>query len=413
MRFDLHPLTEPGRRFVALAEGHIAELAERAAQHDREGSFPTENLRSLQDSGFMAACVPTELGGLGVASLHDFMIGCGRLGRGDGSTAIAVTMHSSDVFLMARAWTAATASGDTARAERLAPVLEGVARSETVICSLGTEPGTDLLHPRTTATRTEGGWLLNGRKTFGTMSGAATRANTLFHLKDEDGVEHVAAALLPLDRAGIAVQHNWDALGMRGSGSHDVVFTECFIPAEEIARCGPYGEYAEWYIIGTMAPNLGLVAAFLGIAEAARDCAVDLVTSRRSRSGRILAESPAIQHTVAEIEIDLAASRAMLARTALATDALLAAYPPGTAPLPELHELHKDLQGTKWFVNRKAIEVVDRSLQLSGGSGYLSRSPLSRLYRDVRAGPFMQPFSPNEAFQYIGKVALGLDPRIE
>jgi alkylation response protein AidB-like acyl-CoA dehydrogenase len=410
---ELHATTEPGRRFVALAEAHVAELAERAAVHDKEGSFPTENLRSLQDSGFMAACVPAELGGLGVAAIHDFMIACGRLGRGDGSTAIAVTMHASDVFLIARAWRAATAGGDTARVDRLARVLEGVARQETVICSLGTEPGTDLLHPRTTATRTGGGWLLNGRKSFGTMSEAATLANTIFRLTDDDGSEHVAAALLPLDRPGIAVQHNWDALGMRGSGSHDVFYADCFVTEAEAMRYGPYGAYAEWYLVGTMVPNIGLVAAFLGIAETAHDYAINLVSSRRTGTGRIVAESPAIQHTVAETEIDLAACRAMLARTALAADALLATYPPRTAPLAALHALHKDFQCAKWFVQRRAIDMVDRALQLSGGSGYLSQSPLSRLYRDVRAGPFMQPFSPNEAFQYIGKVTLGLDPRIE
>jgi alkylation response protein AidB-like acyl-CoA dehydrogenase len=410
---ELQALTEPGRQFVALAEAHVAELAERAAVHDKEGSFPTENLRSLQGSGFMAACVPSVFGGLGVTSVHDLMIACGRLGQGDGSTAISVTMHSTDVFLIARAWNAAMASGDTAIASKLAPLLEDVVRNETVICSLGTEPGTDLLHPQTTASRTEGGWLLNGRKTFATMSGAATLANTTFHLRDDEGIEHVAAALLPLDRPGIVVQHTWDALGMRGSGSHDVAYADCFVADEEATRYGPYGEYAEWYLVGTLVPNLGLVAAFLGIAEAARDCANGLVTSRRSRSGRVFAESPAIQHTVAEIEIDLAACRAMLGRTALAADALLAAYPPRAAPLAALHDLHKDFQCSKWFVQRKAIEVVDRALQLSGGSGYLSKSPLSRLYRDVRAGPFMQPFSPNEAFQYIGKVTLGLDPRIE
>jgi alkylation response protein AidB-like acyl-CoA dehydrogenase len=71
MNFELQPITEPGVRLVALAEAHAQDFATRAEQHDRDGSFPFENITAMTKSGVMAACVPQELGGLGVESVHD------------------------------------------------------------------------------------------------------------------------------------------------------------------------------------------------------------------------------------------------------------------------------------------------------------------------------------------------------
>ena len=139
-----------------------------------------------------------------------------------------------------------------------------------------------------------------------------------------------------------------------------------------------------------------------------------LKTRKKRGSDRTLAERASVQHIVGEMEIDLAACRAMIARTGLTADAYCREHLLGVeGPTDDMHELHKEAQCTKWFVNRKAIDIVDRALTLSGGAGYMSKHPLSRMYRDVRAGPFMQPFSPLEAFEYIGSVALGQSPELE
>ncbi len=409
MDFELKPHTEPGKRFVALAETHAADFATRADQHDRDKSFPHENIDAMKQSRVLAACVPEALGGLGVESLHDYSLGISRLGRGDASTAIATNMHAVIPWRLARAWKVAKANGVTQQIERLEALLRQVVAGEVVMCLPFSEAGTDLFHPLVEATKTDGGWLINGRKIFGTMSEAAQLVDISCRVQSSEGGFRWAVVTVPCNSDGVEILYNWDAMGMRASGSHDIVLTNCFVPDTALTEVGPWGQWLDRFMIGHIGLVLGLTGVFLGIAETARDLAVEAVKKQRpGQNGRPLATRYPIQHTIAEIEIDLAACRAMFTRTATAVDTLLLGDPASPICMDELHDLMKDLQCTKWMVNRKAIEIVDRAL--TGGAGYLSKNPLSRLYRDVRAGPFMQLFSPNEAFEYIGRVTLGLDP---
>src|SRR5262245_3574514 len=135
MDFALQPLTPPGQRFVALTEQHATDFASRAAAHDRDGSFPFENIATMQQSGAMAACVPEALGGLGVRSVHDFMLGMSRLGRGDGSTAIAANMHIFRPWRMTRLWEAARAAGNMAYAAGLERRLRRMGAGQLVMCA--------------------------------------------------------------------------------------------------------------------------------------------------------------------------------------------------------------------------------------------------------------------------------------
>jgi alkylation response protein AidB-like acyl-CoA dehydrogenase len=273
-----------------------------------------------------------------------------------------------------------------------------------------TEAGTDLRHPLVEGVEVDGGWSLTGRKIFSTLSPIAD----LFFVPFRAPGEQSAYAIVPRGSAGQTIHDNWDALGMRGSGSNDIVYEGCFVPGDFVDVSGGWGEESPMSLqIGT-AGNIGLLGSFLGIAEAAHDLVVHMARTRtKAPSGRTLAERHGIQHQVAEMAIDLETCRAVVERAGRLVDEQLFERPPEEVGMDELHELTAAFQCAKVVANRKAIEVVDRALTISGGAGYLTASPLSRLYRDVRAGPFMQPFSPNEAYEYVGKVVLGLPPDLE
>src|SRR5262249_37293417 len=150
-----------------------AEVASRAAHHDREGSFPHESLAAIKRSGYLAAPIPAELGGLDVTSLHDLLVASSRLARGDAALTIGVNMHLVFVLNVVRARQALLAAGDDRRAAGFGATLENVVQKGTVFASAVSEARQDLTRPATTATRTESGWTLSGHKIFCTMSPAA------------------------------------------------------------------------------------------------------------------------------------------------------------------------------------------------------------------------------------------------
>ncbi len=393
MNFQLQPVTEPGRRFVELVEKHAVDFAERADEYDRKGVFPLENIDDLKRSGAMAATVPVEYGGLGVESVHDLAVGINRLGRGDGSTAIGVTMHLFRPWRMTRRLNAAREGGSTSRTGPLEDDLKLIGGGNKVIAALLSEADTDLASPLVEAKKTEGGWLINGAKIFGTMSEAADTFEITCRVWDGGAGYKRAIASLPSDGPGIESKGDWDALGMRGSGSHTIVFSDCFVPDPALTVVSAWGAWNEGILVSTGVINLALMAVFLGIAESARDIAIETAKTRRKGPDEDpLSYIPPIRQSIAEIEIELAASRAVLARTATFADEFLGGHADGDIPLEELKDLAKDIQCSKWTITRKAIDIVDKAMTVSGGSGYLASSVLSRLYRDVRAGPFMQPF---------------------
>jgi alkylation response protein AidB-like acyl-CoA dehydrogenase len=399
MPIELTANTEAGARLVAIAEELSSQLAERAPGHDRHGTYPFEAIDALKGAGYFAAPVPVELGGLGVSSAHDLVVSSSRLARGDASVAIGVNMHLVAVLNMERRRQVAVAAGAERRARAFASSLEQIARDGVVLAAAISEPGQDLTRPGTRATRTESGWRIDGRKLFCTMSPAATDLYVAVTYADDEGTDRYAYAMVPTSTPGVVVHDDWDALGMRASGSNSVS-----LEGVELPESGVRGGFRAGDVVPYMERNLvaGLfhAAASLGIAESAD------ATARHGIAGRINGDArPRIQ--VADNAVDLSASRGVLSRAATLIDDHRAANPASDGSAEELGALFAEAQAAKAFVNEAAARVVDRALALSGGAGYVNGSLLARAYRDVKAGSFMHPLGANRAYDYLGHVALG------
>lgn len=399
MSYALSPLTPAGERVVAAARGLIEPFRARAEAADKANEICLENYKDMQRTGVAAAFVPEELGGMGLRSFHDWVLTIATLAKGDGSAAIAINMHLSQSRGVAARYRMAKPGSEPHK--RMAALLTAIAKGEALICSTATERGTDNLHPFTEATAADGGWRLNGEKNFVTMSPIASHLSMNVRLRDGDG-EHIANVMLPIDTEGVQQQGDWDALGMRASGSQSVKFENCFVAQDVPRKVGPWGQWSVPMLVNRTLANVPLVGAFLGMAEAAQEFALAALAKSKgpARSG--------VHHAVAEMEILLAMSQSLMSRMGQRLDEFMAATNGGAdATMEESHELLKDYQSAKWVVNKNAIDIVNHAMDLAGGGGYLARNPLSRLYRDVRAGPFMQPLSRIDAREYMGRVMLG------
>jgi alkylation response protein AidB-like acyl-CoA dehydrogenase len=395
---ELTARTSTGAHLVGIAEELSPQLATRAGQHDRDRTYPFEAIDALKAAGYFVAPVPVELGGLGVFSAHDLVVASSRLARGDASVAIGVNMHLVAVLNMERRRTVAVAAGQERRARAFASSLEDIARREVVLAAAISEPGQDLTRPGTLATRTNSGWRIDGRKLFCTMSPAATDLYVAVSYVDSEGDDRYAYAMVPAGAPGVVINDDWDALGMRASGSNSISLDGVELPESSVRGGFRAGDPLP-YIERNLVAGLFHAAASLGIAESADAIA------RHGIAGRINGDArPRMQ--IAENAIDLAASRGVLSRAALLIDEHRASNPATDGTAEELGALFAEAQAAKAFVNEAAARVVDRALALSGGAGYVNGSPLARAYRDVKAGSFMHPLGANRAYDYLGHVAL-------
>jgi len=359
-----------------LARDLGAQFATRADEADRRGKLPAADVRALRESGYAALAIPREYGGadLDLRTCTEAQL---ELAQGSGSTALvaAMQLQVTGNARLNRPW-------DDALYERLC---RDIATTGALCNSIASEP--EIGSPSrgqffaTTAEFSDGGYRLNGRKTWSTGG-----RHLSYLLVGATLGDRPAGFLVETDRPGIEWVETWgDALALRAADNHDVYFNDTQIPADNLLdkRDSPYKPLQPW------APMM-FASVYLGIGLAARDAVIRYALERVPKAlGEPIATLPKIQRLIGEIDMALMAARALLLEVA-AED--------GRGAFARI-------AAAKQYAVEVANEVTDQAIRIAGGAGVTRALPLERYFRDVRAG-HMQPPNGDAALEAVGQGAI-------
>ena len=377
-------LQRPADNNTADWVGIVRELgssfAERAAEYDRNGEFVAENYKELRAKRVFSAFIPTELGGGGIG----FDELCGvihELGRHCGSTALAFAMHAhptaTNVYKYFR--------GDEAAAN----ALRKIAAEELVIANTGAN---DWLGSSGDAERVDGGYRVNAHKRFVSGAPGAQLFVTSVQYAGSAGTEVLHFAM-PFSSEGVRLVESWQALGMRGTASHDVVLENVFVPDEAIVVRRPAGVWHPmWNIVIPTALPL-ITSAYVGMAEMAVELATTAAKHRKAELAPVVGEMTNAL-TIAQMTM------ADMIR------------------MNDNHGFTPTLELANAILTRKAIaadavkHTVELAAELVGGPGFFHGHPMERIVRDVRALHY-HPLPVRRQRIFSGRIQLGYDPVAE
>lgn len=351
----------------------------RATEFDQGCQFVSQNYADLREARFFSLAIPKEFGGAGLAYAQVCQV-TRQLARHCGSTALAYAMHSHPVALNVFK----ALKGDA----RSQATLEKIAGNELIIAGTGAN---DWLSSNGSAVAVEGGFIVNAHKRFVSGGPGAQVLVSSVNFEGDSGKE-VLHFSLPFSTEGIQIQNNWRTLGMRGTGSNDVILENVFLPETAVVARRPAGVWHPiWDTILPIALPL-ITSAYMGMAEAAYQLALEASAGRSELAG--LVGEMHNQLTTAQMAVDdliLRNGDYQFTPSANNTEAVLC---------------------RKTIANKAILKVVDLAATLVGGSGFFQGHPMERIVRDVRAMQF-HPLPEHKQQVFSGRVLLGIDPVCE
>ncbi|MBD8007274.1 acyl-CoA dehydrogenase family protein [Bacillus norwichensis] len=365
---DWHIRDSKEYEYTLLAEELAKQIEPKANHYDQTGEFPHESFDVLRKAGFFKLSVPKCYGGE-EASLYEILLILERLAKGDGSVALAAGWHLC-MFLNlrdSRKW----------KEEVFEKVCKDTVENGHVLNMFATERSTGNIFRgaklATVAKKTAKGFILSGRKAFATLAPIVNQFSVIAWIEDEA----VAGEFLVQMNDKVKIVETWNTIGMRATGSHDIILSDVFVPEDALLT------RMEQKKVEKNRPTLLVIpAVFLGVAHEARDFIIEYTSSRYSHSlDGTLSNAPHVQQKIGEIEALLKSSRTILFTLAAKWD-----------QSPEERELlFDDFHAAKYTICNNAIRIVELAMRIAGGHSLSKDYKLERLFRDVQCGLPMHP----------------------
>ncbi|MBU5594026.1 acyl-CoA/acyl-ACP dehydrogenase [Amphibacillus sp. MSJ-3] len=382
--YQMYIKNERQRRLFEMSERLANKAQERGELAEKMAELSVDMIEDFRRENFFSMTLPKTLGGEGL-SLYEFLLIQERLAVGDGATALSVGWHLGIIKELAeeQIW----------QPEIFEKFAKEVVEKQVIVNRIASERATGSPTrggiPETRAVRQGDHYYLSGRKTFCTMASVLDYYIVSAYVEDKDAV---GSFLVKSHSPGISIEKTWDTLGMRGTGSDDVIFDQVEVDLEMLVELNNQANprKAKGWL-------LHIPACYLGIAIAARNEAIQFAKSFKPNSLKTsIAEVPHIQQKIGEMDLKLMQARSFMYQIATEWDNRT---PEGR------QEISAELAAVKTVATNVANEVVDLAMRIAGGRGLSKENRFEQFYRDVRAGLHNPPMD-DMVIQILAKRAL-------
>jgi len=336
------------------------EIRPHVMEWDEASHFPQGIMPQLADLGLLGVIFPEDYGGAGFGYV-EYAIAIEELSRVDGSVGIIVAAHNSlctnHIFKF---------GSEAQRKKYVVPLAQG----KKLGCWSLTEPeaGSDAGGTRTTAVRKDGGWVLNGAKTFTTNGHYADVCVAMAVTDKSRGGHGISAFIIEKGTPGFKPGKKENKLGLRASDTSEVIFENCFVPAENLLGTEGEGFVNSLQILD--GGRISIAALGLGMAQGAFEAAT-AYAKQRKQFGKTISEFQAIQFKLADMAVQVDAARLLTYRAAWLADRKDSRY-----------TLESSM--AKLYAGEIGCRVADEAVQIFGGYGFIKDYPAEKFYRDVK-----------------------------